>query len=69
MPELRELIKSGAGVDPLKDFAEAAREERRQFADVQVTGMDMTLELTAFDCAATCTESLDAVMGWAPGRI
>jgi hypothetical protein len=34
VPELRELIKSGIGVDPLKDFAEAAREERRQFADV-----------------------------------
>jgi hypothetical protein len=25
--ELRELIKSGAGIDPLKDFSEAAREE------------------------------------------
>jgi hypothetical protein len=34
VPELRELIKSGAGVDPLKDFAEAVREERRQFAHV-----------------------------------
>lgn len=32
VPELRELIKSGTGVDPLKDFAEAVREERRQFA-------------------------------------
>jgi hypothetical protein len=31
VPELRELIKSGTGVDPLKDFAEAVREERRQF--------------------------------------
>ncbi len=30
VPELRELIKTGTGVDPLKDFAEAAREERRQ---------------------------------------
>jgi hypothetical protein len=34
MPELRELIKSGTGVDPLKEFAEAVREERRQFAHV-----------------------------------
>jgi hypothetical protein len=25
VPELRELIKSGTGADPLKDFAEAAR--------------------------------------------
>jgi hypothetical protein len=25
--ELRELIKSGVGIDPLKDFSEAAREE------------------------------------------
>jgi hypothetical protein len=32
VPELRELIRSGTGVDPLKDFAEAVREERRQFA-------------------------------------
>ena len=31
VPELRELIKSG-GADPLKEFAEAIREERRQFA-------------------------------------
>jgi hypothetical protein len=30
VPELRELIKSGTGVDPLKDFAEAVREEVRQ---------------------------------------
>ncbi|MBV9248274.1 MAG: hypothetical protein JO227_03365 [Acetobacteraceae bacterium] len=29
VPELRELIKSGTGIDPLKDFAEAVREERR----------------------------------------
>ena len=27
--ELHELVKSGAGMDPLKDFAEAAREELR----------------------------------------
>jgi hypothetical protein len=25
--ELRDLIKAGAGIDPLKDFSEAAREE------------------------------------------
>jgi hypothetical protein len=25
--ELRDMIKSGAGIDPLKDFSEAAREE------------------------------------------
>jgi hypothetical protein len=29
--ELRELIKLGAGIDPLKDFSEAAREEVRLF--------------------------------------
>ena len=34
VPELRELIKNGTSVDPLKDFAEAVREERRQFAHV-----------------------------------
>ena len=34
VPELRELIKSGTGVDPLKEFAEAVREEHRQFAHV-----------------------------------
>src|SRR5947209_3855960 len=27
IPELHELVKSGIGIDPLKDFAEAAREE------------------------------------------
>lgn len=36
VPELRELIRSGAGVDPLKDFAEAVRDEGRQFAPVEV---------------------------------
>src|SRR6201982_12401 len=30
VPELRELIRSGTGVDPLKDFAEAVREELRR---------------------------------------
>jgi len=32
MAELRELVKTGQGLDPLKDFAEAAREELRPFA-------------------------------------
>jgi len=31
MADIRELVKNG-GVDPLKDFAEAAREERYAFA-------------------------------------
>jgi hypothetical protein len=30
--DLRELVKSGGGIDPLKDFSEAAREELRAFA-------------------------------------
>jgi hypothetical protein len=34
VPELRELIRTGTGVDPLKDFAEAVREEHRRFASV-----------------------------------
>jgi hypothetical protein len=29
--ELRELIKSGGGIDPLRDFSEAAREELQAF--------------------------------------
>ncbi len=29
--ELHELMKSGAGIDPLKDFSEAAREELQAF--------------------------------------
>ena len=29
--ELRELIRSGVGIDPLKDFSEAAREELQAF--------------------------------------
>ena len=32
--DLRELVKAGQGVDPLKDFSEAAREELRAFAPV-----------------------------------
>jgi hypothetical protein len=31
VPELRELIKTGTGVDPLRDFAEAVREEHQRF--------------------------------------
>jgi hypothetical protein len=31
VPELRELIRSGTDVDPLKNFAEAVREELRRF--------------------------------------
>ena len=30
--DIRELVKTGHGIDPLKDFAEAAREELRAFA-------------------------------------
>jgi hypothetical protein len=29
--ELRDLIKAGAGIDPLKEFSEAAREELRAY--------------------------------------
>ena len=29
--ELRDLIKAGAGIDPLKEFSEAAREEVRAY--------------------------------------
>jgi hypothetical protein len=32
IPELNLMIKSGVGIDPLKDFAEAAREELRTFS-------------------------------------
>lgn len=31
MSDLRELIKSGSGINPLKEFSEAAREELRPF--------------------------------------
>ena len=34
VPELRELIKTGAGVDPLKAFAEAVREERERLGHI-----------------------------------
>ena len=30
--ELHDVIKSGEGIDPLKEFSEAAREELRAFA-------------------------------------
>ncbi len=29
IPEVHDLLKSGTGIDPLKDFAEAARAELR----------------------------------------
>jgi len=32
--ELHELMKSGAGIDPLKEFSEAAREELRAYIGV-----------------------------------
>jgi hypothetical protein len=32
IPELHEMVKSGAGIDPLKDFADAAREELLTFS-------------------------------------
>jgi hypothetical protein len=31
MADIREIVQSGRGIDPLKDFAEAAREELRPF--------------------------------------
>ena len=32
--DIREIVKSGGGVDPLKDFSEAARQELRAFASL-----------------------------------
>jgi hypothetical protein len=32
--DLRDIVKNGGGVDPLKDFSEAAREELRAFASL-----------------------------------
>ena len=32
IPELHEMVKSGTGIDPLKDFANAAREELLTFS-------------------------------------
>ncbi len=34
VPELHDMMKSGVGIDPLKDFAEAAREELRTFSSL-----------------------------------
>jgi hypothetical protein len=34
IPELHEMMKSGVGIDPLKEFAEAAREELRRFSSL-----------------------------------
>jgi hypothetical protein len=31
---LHEIMKSGAGIDPLKEFDEAAREELRRFSSL-----------------------------------
>ena len=31
IPELHEMVQSGSGIDPLKDFGEIAREELRTF--------------------------------------
>lgn len=32
LPEVHKMIKSGAGIDPVKDFSEAAREELQAFS-------------------------------------
>ncbi len=48
VPELRELIRSGTGVDPLKDFAEAVREERWQFAHVDATLYGISPAISGF---------------------
>jgi hypothetical protein len=34
IPEVHELMKSGAGIDPLRDFSEAAREELQAFTSL-----------------------------------
>jgi hypothetical protein len=34
MPELQQMIKSGMGIDPLKDFAEAARDDLGKFSSL-----------------------------------
>lgn len=36
VPELRELIRTGTAVDPLKDFAEAVREEGARFRQYEL---------------------------------
>ena len=37
IPELREVMKGGAGIDALKDFAEAARAELRTYSSLRTT--------------------------------
>jgi len=37
IPQIHELLKSGAGIDPLKEFAEAARAELQSF-DISLRG-------------------------------
>jgi hypothetical protein len=32
LADIRDILKTGGGVDPLRDFSEAAREELRKFA-------------------------------------
>jgi hypothetical protein len=34
MPELQQMMKSGMGIDPLKDFAEAARDDLGRFSSL-----------------------------------
>ena len=34
MPELQQMMKSGVGIDPLKDFAEAARDDLGRFSSL-----------------------------------
>lgn len=34
IPELHELVRNGVSIDPLKDFAEAVREERPSFSTI-----------------------------------
>jgi hypothetical protein len=34
MPELQQMMKTGMGIDPLKDFAEAARDDLRRFSSL-----------------------------------
>jgi hypothetical protein len=36
IPEVHELLKSGTGIDPLKDFAEAARAELRTVGSLRI---------------------------------
>jgi hypothetical protein len=34
MPELQQMMKSGVGIDPLKDFSEAARDDLGRFSSL-----------------------------------